>query len=294
VSRQQVQHHASHQVRVLREIRKFNGFKSAHRSEDTPFLRHWRRQIRQGARRRNCDANESDTSAGDSTAVRDSRHRTWIQADDDVTIRRKGLGHLAFIAHNLAWAAVHDRYEIAKASAKGGMGEVVLSTTGRPSSRSRVKIRPPRGPERADEEALRRSDQGAIGVEQNICRSPIVSPSAYGPILVMEHITGPTLHTHIRRKKAKGGIPADEFRRIAATSAGCRGDSTFHASSTRTQDGTMSLSRSNPTVRIGRGIVLGIGFAKEPPVCSAAARLRGRRYAPTKANGAHSVPGAPR
>ncbi len=61
----------------------------------------------------------------------------------------------------------------------------------------------------------------------NVCRVHDLAPSLWGPILVMEHITGQTLHTHIRRKKAQGGYTADEFRQIA--SEVCPGLAAIHA-----------------------------------------------------------------
>ena len=57
-----------------------------------------------------------------------------------------------------------------------------------------------------DDEALRQELLHARSVSHpNVCRVHDLAPSKYGPILVMEYITGQTLHTHIRRKKAQGG-----------------------------------------------------------------------------------------
>ena len=36
----------------------------------------------------------------------------------------------------------------------------------------------------------------------NVCRVHDLAPSPWGPILVMEHIAGQTLHTHIRRRRS--------------------------------------------------------------------------------------------
>ena len=67
-----------------------------------------------------------------------------------------------------------------------------------------------------DDEALRQELLHARSVSNPfVCRVHDLVPSGYGPILVMEHITGKTLHTHIRLKKALGGYTSDEFRRIA-------------------------------------------------------------------------------
>ena len=111
---------------------------------------------------------------------------------------------------------VNDRYEIRQSLGKGGMGEVFLAydrTTQQPVALKIVREEP-RMP--GDDEALRQELLLARSVSHpNVCRVHDLSPSPYGPILVMEYITGQTLHTHIRRKKAQGGYTADEFRRIA-------------------------------------------------------------------------------
>ena len=67
----------------------------------------------------------------------------------------------------------------------------------------------------------------ALGPNPNVCRVHDLAPSGWGPILVMEHIPGQTLHTHIRRKKAQGGYTSDEFRSIAAEV--CAGLAAIHA-----------------------------------------------------------------
>ena len=68
-----------------------------------------------------------------------------------------------------------------------------------------------------DDEALRQELLLARSVSHpNVCRAHDLAPSPWGPILVMEHIAGQTLHTHIRRRKAQGGYTADEFRKIAS------------------------------------------------------------------------------
>src|SRR4051812_27823157 len=111
---------------------------------------------------------------------------------------------------------INDRYEIRQSLGKGGMGEVFLAydrTTQQPVA---LKIVREESRMPGDDEALRQELLHARSVSHpNVCRVHDLAPSVYGPILVMEHITGQTLHTHIRRKKASGGYTADEFRRIA-------------------------------------------------------------------------------
>ena len=96
------------------------------------------------------------------------------------------------------------------------MGEVFLAydrTTQQPVA---LKIVREESRMPGDDEALRQELLLARSVSHpNVCRVHDLAPSPYGPILVMEYITGQTLHTHIRRKKAQGGYTADEFRRIA-------------------------------------------------------------------------------
>ena len=115
-----------------------------------------------------------------------------------------------------------------------------------------------------DDEALRQELLLARSVSHpNVCRVHDLAPSPYGPILVMEHITGQTLHTHIRRKKAQGGYTADEFRRIAHEVARASPRSTRRASSTATSSPATSWSRRTRTASFGKAIVLDFGFAKE-------------------------------
>src|SRR6478736_5260364 len=167
---------------------------------------------------------------------------------------------------------INDRYEIRQSLGKGGMGEVFLAydrTTQQPVALKivREEARMP-----GDDEALRQELILARSVSNpNVCRVHDLSPSAYGPILVMEHITGQTLHTHIRRKKAQGGYTSDEFRRIAGDV--CQGVAAIHATGLVHGDlkpGNVMVT-SNPDGSIGKAIVLDFGFAKER------ARLSARR-----------------
>ena len=102
-----------------------------------------------------------------------------------------------------------------------------------------------------------------------MCRVHDLAPSPYGPILVMEHITGQTLHTHIRRKKAQGGYTADEFRRIAHDVAS--GVAAIHAQGLVHGDlkpGNVMVT-TNPDGSFGKAMVLDFGFAKERARASA-------------------------
>jgi serine/threonine protein kinase len=161
---------------------------------------------------------------------------------------------------------VNDRYEIRQSLGKGGMGEVFLAydrTTQQPSALKvvREESRMP-----GDDEALRQELLLARSVSHpNVCRVHDLAPSPWGPILVMEHIAGQTLHTHIRRRKAQGGYTADEFRKIASETAA--GLAAIHAQGLVHGD----LKPGNVMVTNDRAIILDFGFAQER------ARLSARR-----------------
>lgn len=159
---------------------------------------------------------------------------------------------------------VNDRYEIRQSLGKGGMGEVFLAydrTTQQPVA---LKIVREESRMPGDDEALRQELLHARSVgHPNVCRVHDLAPSPYGPILVMEHITGQTLHTHIRRRKAVGGYTADEFRRIAQEVAS--GVAAIHAQGLVHGDlkpgNVMVTSGSDGS--FGKAVVLDFGFAKE-------------------------------
>lgn len=161
---------------------------------------------------------------------------------------------------------VNDRYEIEKSLGKGGMGEVFLAfdrSTHQPVALKivREETRMP-----GDDEALRKELLHARAVSHpNVCRVHDLAPSAWGPILVMEHIAGQTLHTHIRRRKAQGGYAADEFRKIASELAS--GLAAIHARGLVHGD----LKPGNVMVTDDRATILDFGFAQER------ARLSSRR-----------------
>src|SRR5215813_9419100 len=165
---------------------------------------------------------------------------------------------------------INDRYEIRQSLGKGGMGEVFLAydrTTQQPAALKvvREESRMP-----GDDEALRQELLLARSVSHpNVCRVHDLAPSPWGPILVMEHITGQTLHTHIRRKKAQGGYTSDEFRRIASDI--CNGVAAIHAQGLVHGDlkpGNVMVT-SDPNGGLGKAMVLDFGFAKERARASA-------------------------
>ncbi len=165
---------------------------------------------------------------------------------------------------------INDRYEIRQSLGKGGMGEVFLAydrTTQQPVA---LKIVREESRMPGDDEALRQELLHARSVSHpNVCRVHDLAPSIYGPILVMEHITGQTLHTHIRRKKAQGGYTSDEFRRIASDV--CGGVAAIHAQGLVHGDlkpGNVMVT-SDPNGGLGKAIVLDFGFAKERARASA-------------------------
>jgi serine/threonine-protein kinase len=167
-------------------------------------------------------------------------------------------------------AVVNDRYEIRQSLGKGGMGEVFLAydrTTQQPVA---LKIVREESRMPGDDEALRQELLLARSVSHpNVCRVHDLAPSPYGPILVMEYITGQTLHTHIRRKKAQGGYTADEFRRIAHDVAS--GVAAIHAQGLVHGDlkpGNVMVT-TNTDGSFGKAMVLDFGFAKERARASA-------------------------
>jgi eukaryotic-like serine/threonine-protein kinase len=163
-------------------------------------------------------------------------------------------------------SVVNDRYEIRQSLGKGGMGEVFLAYDR--STQQPVALKVVREESRmpGDDEALRQELLLARSVSHpNVCRVHDLAPSPWGPILVMEHIAGQTLHTHIRRRKAQGGYTSDEFRKIASeTSAGL---AAIHAQGLVHGD----LKPGNVMVTNDRAIILDFGFAQER------ARLSARR-----------------
>lgn len=165
---------------------------------------------------------------------------------------------------------INDRYEIRQSLGKGGMGEVFLAfdrTTQQPVA---LKIVREESRMPGDDEALRQELLHARSVSNpNVCRVHDLAPSGYGPILVMEYITGQTLHTHIRRKKAQGGYTSDEFRRIAQEI--CTGVAAIHAQGLVHGDlkpGNVMVT-TNADGSFGKAIVLDFGFAKERARASA-------------------------
>lgn len=161
---------------------------------------------------------------------------------------------------------INDRYEIRESLGKGGMGEVFAAHDR--STQEAVALKVVREESRmpGDDEALRQELLLARSVSHpNVCRVHDLAPSLWGPILVMEHIQGQTLHTHIRRKKAKGGYTADEFRKIAGET--CAGLAAIHAQGLVHGD----LKPGNVMITPQRAIILDFGFAQER------ARLSARR-----------------
>ena len=165
---------------------------------------------------------------------------------------------------------INDRYEIRQSLGKGGMGEVFLAYDRATQQPVALKIVREESRMPGDDEALRQELLHARSVSHpNVCRVHDLAPSIYGPILVMEYITGQTLHTHIRRKKAQGGYTADEFRRIAHEVSS--GVAAIHAQGLVHGDlkpGNVMVT-SSPDGGFGKAVVLDFGFAKERARASA-------------------------
>ncbi len=155
-------------------------------------------------------------------------------------------------------SVVNDRFEIRQSLGKGGMGEVFLAYDR--STQQPVALKLVRAESRmpGDDEALRQEVLLARSIgHPNVCRVHDLAPSPWGPVLVMEHIAGQTLHTHIRRKKAQGGYTADEFRKIASETAA--GLAAIHAQGLVHGD----LKPGNVMVTADRAMILDFGFAQE-------------------------------
>lgn len=153
---------------------------------------------------------------------------------------------------------INDRYEVRQSLGKGGMGEVFLAYDRSTQQTVALKVVRDESRQPGDDEALRQEAILARSVgHPNVCRVHDLAPSQWGPILVMEHIPGQTLHTHIRRKKATGGYDADEFRKIA--SEVCGGLAAIHAAGLVHGD----FKPGNVMVTDDRAIILDFGFAQE-------------------------------
>jgi eukaryotic-like serine/threonine-protein kinase len=168
------------------------------------------------------------------------------------------------IAPIAAGTLINERYEIRQSLGKGGMGEVFLAYDRSTQQGVALKVVREESRQPGDDEALRQELIHARSISHpNVCRVHDLAPSPWGPILVMEYITGQTLHTHIRRKKAQGGYSADEFRRISTDI--CNGVAAIHAQGLVHGDlkpgNVMVTSHSDGS--LGKAMVLDFGFAKE-------------------------------
>ena len=153
---------------------------------------------------------------------------------------------------------INDRYDIRQSLGKGGMGEVFLAFDRSTQQAVALKIVREESRMPGDDEALRQELLHARAVSHpNVCRVHDLAPSLWGPMLVMEHIQGQTLHTHIRRRKAQGGYTSDDFRKIA--SEVCAGLAAIHAQGLVHGD----LKPGNVMVNDDRAVILDFGFAQE-------------------------------
>lgn len=155
-------------------------------------------------------------------------------------------------------AMINERYEIKKSLGKGGMGEVFLAFDTSAQQAVALKIVREEARMPGDDEALRQELLHARSVSHpNVCRVHDLAPSPWGPILVMEHIAGQTLHTHIRRRRAQGGYTADDFRKIASELSS--GLAAIHAGGLVHGD----FKPGNVMVTDHRAVILDFGFAQE-------------------------------
>lgn len=172
----------------------------------------------------------------------------------------------------MAGSVLNNRYEVRQSLGKGGMGEVFLAHDRPTEQLVALKIVREESRMPGDDEALKQELLLARSVSHpNVCRVHDLAPSPYGPILVMEYITGQTLHAHIRKKKAQGGYTSDEFRKIGQDVAS--GVAAIHAQGLVHGDlkpGNVMVT-TDPDGGTGKAMVLDFGFAKER------ARASGRR-----------------
>ena len=108
---------------------------------------------------------------------------------------------------------IADRYDVRQSLGKGGMGEVFMAFDR--STQLPVALKVVREESRmpGDDEALRQELLLARQVSHpNVCRVHDLAPSPWGPILVMEHISGQTLHTSVARRR-RAGTPRTSFAR---------------------------------------------------------------------------------
>ena len=157
-----------------------------------------------------------------------------------------------------AGTVINDRYEVQKSIAKGGMGEVFLAFDRSTQQQVALKVVREEQYMPGDDEALRQEVILAQKARHpNVCRVHDLAPSPWGPILVMEYISGQTLHVHIRKRRASGGFTADEFRKIATDV--WNGLAAIHQQELVHGD----VKPGNVMVTDDRAVILDFGFAKE-------------------------------
>jgi hypothetical protein len=152
---------------------------------------------------------------------------------------------------------INDRYDIRQSLGKGGMGEVFLAYDR--STQQTVALKVVREESRmpGDDEALaaRAAARPRRSATRTSAACTIWRPSRWGPILVMEHIPGQTLHTHIRRKKGPGRV---HLRRVPQDRQEvCAGLAAIHAQGLVHGD----LKPGNVMVTEGQRVILDFGFA---------------------------------
>jgi len=159
---------------------------------------------------------------------------------------------------------VNDRYEIRQSLGKGVLGEVVLAYDLITQQLVALRILREESRTPGDDQALRLELLLARSLSHpNVCRLYDLAPSPCGPILVMEYITGQTLYTHIRRRRAQGGYTADEFRLIAHDVAS--GVDAIHSHGLvhgNLKSGNVMMT-TKADGAFDKAVVLDVGFAKE-------------------------------
>lgn len=121
-----------------------------------------------------------------------------------------------------------DRYEVRQMGGKCSMGTEMLGVDRLTHLPVQLEVVDQLSDTPGDIELLRREMMEVRPiVHPNVCRVLDAVPSPWGLVMVTEPWPGQTLHTHIRKKKARGGYTSGELRRIA--SGTCRGLAAIHA-----------------------------------------------------------------
>jgi len=152
---------------------------------------------------------------------------------------------------------VADRYEIRRSLGQAEFGQEFLAFDRRTGLTVTLTILSERGRVPGNDEGLHQQLLRAASVRHpNVCPLLNAVMSAFGAVMVTEFTPGPTLHTHLRRRKARGGYELDEFREIAQGL--CAGLTAMH------QQGLVHGDLKPDSVIVAEGItrIVDFGFSR--------------------------------